>query len=315
MSAKAKKSDPPPKLRISQVLVMDQSTLARAQAKAAQHGVPFTQYLEEAVFFVRQIAGQKGNRGPPAHLMAGSNQERLRKPAWLRRPLPAGPALARMERGLRGRELHTICEEGRCPNRGECFASGVATLLIMGRVCTRDCRFCAVAHGRPGPLDPKEPQHVAGQVHELGLAFAVITSVTRDDLPDGGAGHFAQVTRAIRQVCPGTGLELLIPDFEGSETALATVLEARPQVLAHNVETVPRLYDQVRPQADYQRSLQVLARAALWPGVTVKSGLMLGLGETRQEITQVLGDLREAGCSVLTLGQYLAPSLQTPPGG
>ena len=240
--------------------------------------------------------------------MAETRQTRVGKPAWLRRPLPQAGTLAAMERGLRGRGLHTICEEGRCPNRGECFACGVATLLIMGKVCTRDCRFCAVASGRPSPLDPDEPKRVAAQVGELGLKFAVITSVTRDDLPDGGAARFAQVVQAIRQACPQTGLELLVPDFLGSAPALETVLAAQPQVLAHNLETVPRLYKEVRPQARYQRSLELLARATGSPGIAVKSGLMLGLGETGSEITSVLADLREAGCSLLTLGQYLPPT-------
>ncbi|MEW5912170.1 MAG: lipoyl synthase [Thermodesulfobacteriota bacterium] len=231
-----------------------------------------------------------------------------RKPAWLKRRLPVGGSPAAMARGLRQRGLHTICEEGRCPNRGECFARGVATLLVMGPACTRTCTFCAVETGRPRPLDPAEPVRAAAQVAAMGLRLVVVTSVTRDDLPDGGATHLAAVIREVRRGCPGVAVELLAPDFQGSAAALATVLAAGPQVLAHNLETVPRLYPAVRPQADYGRSLALLRRAARSGGVLVKSGLMLGLGESRAEVEQVLGDLRRAGCQMLTLGQYLAPS-------
>lgn len=234
----------------------------------------------------------------------------LPKPPWLRRRLPAASALARVEQGLRHRGLHTICEQGQCPNQGECFARGVATLLIMGERCTRSCRFCAVAKGRPRPLDPAEPKSVADQVRELGLSFVVITSVTRDDLIDGGAAHFGVVTQAIREACPGVGIELLVPDFQGSKASLDTVLQAAPQVLAHNLETVPRLYGAVRPQADYRRSLELLERCARSGRVRVKSGIMLGLGEKVWEVEVVLSDLLRAGCSMLTMGQYLAPSQQ-----
>ncbi|RJX35007.1 MAG: lipoyl synthase [Desulfarculus sp.] len=229
-------------------------------------------------------------------------------PAWLKKRLPAGGSPAGVARGLRQRGLHTICEQGRCPNRGECFARGVATLLVMGPACTRSCAFCAVQRGRPAPLDPEEPARVAAQVAVMGLRLVVITSVTRDDLPDGGALHLAAVTRAVQRRCPGVAVELLVPDFQGSSAALKTVLAAGPQVLAHNLETVPRLYPAVRPQADYGRSLELLRRAAQEGGALVKSGLMLGLGESRAEVDRALVDLRRAGCVILTLGQYLAPS-------
>ncbi len=230
------------------------------------------------------------------------------KPPWLRKRLPTAGATQRVTSGLRQKRLHTICQEGCCPNQGECFSQGVATLLVMGRICTRNCSFCAVTSGSPGPLDPDEPRRVAQEVAELGLNFVVITSVTRDDLPDGGAGHLAAVTRAVKQSCPGVGVELLVPDLQGSPSALEEVLASRPEVLAHNLETVPRLYPAVRPQADYRRSLDLLGRAAQSGGAKVKSGIMLGLGESRQEVTAVLADLRSLGCELLTLGQYLAPS-------
>ena len=229
-----------------------------------------------------------------------------RKPAWLRRRLPPAGAVRALRQGLAARGLATICQEGACPNQGECFGRGVATLLVMGRVCTRACRFCAVAGGRPKPLDPDEPRRVAEQVAELGLRFVVITSVTRDDLMDGGAAHLAATVEAIRQRCPGVGVELLAPDFGGSATALDTVLAAAPEVLAHNVETVPRLYASARPGADYGRSLELLGRAAA-SGNVAKSGLMLGLGEQEAEVAEALADLRSAGVSILTLGQYLSP--------
>ncbi|MCF8034749.1 MAG: lipoyl synthase [Desulfarculaceae bacterium] len=229
-----------------------------------------------------------------------------RKPVWLKRRLPPAGEVGAVRAGLAARGLATICQEGDCPNQGECFGRGVATLLVMGRVCTRACRFCAVAGGRPGPLDPDEPRRVAVQVAELKLKFVVITSVTRDDLPDGGAAHLAATLAALRERCPGVGVELLVPDFGGSARALGTVLAAGPEVLAHNLETVPRLYATARPGAGYRRSLELLERAAR-AGGTVKSGLMLGLGEGPEEVEAVLADLRAAGVHILTLGQYLSP--------
>ncbi|MGD9124064.1 MAG: lipoyl synthase [Desulfarculaceae bacterium] len=232
-----------------------------------------------------------------------------RKPPWLRKRLPSGGAAAKTLAQIRGRRLHTICEEGCCPNQGECFSQGVATFLILGNVCTRNCAFCAVGHGRPPAVDPEEPDRVALQTAELGLSFVVVTSVTRDDLPDGGAGHFAATTRAIKEACPGVGVEVLVPDFAGSQAALQTALEAEPAVLAHNLETVPRLYSRVRPGADYSRSLELIRRARQAAGGWVtKSGLMVGLGETTEEILEVLADLRQEGCQMITIGQYLAPS-------
>jgi lipoic acid synthetase len=232
------------------------------------------------------------------------------QPRWLwRRASAAGEAAAaRMTTLLDGLALHTVCQEARCPNLAECFGQGTATFLILGDRCTRGCHFCAVGHGRPAPPDPDEPQRVAAAAARLGLGHVVITSVTRDDLADGGAGHFAATIRAVRRRLPGATIEVLIPDFRGSQAALETVLAAGPAVLNHNVETVPRLYRAVRPGADYRRSLALLARAkALRPGLATKSGLMLGLGERTAEVLRVLHDLRRARCDLLTLGQYLQP--------
>jgi len=233
----------------------------------------------------------------------------VKKPLWLKKKIHTGGALHSV-RSLLGRcRLHTVCEEARCPNLGECFSHGTATFLILGDVCTRSCRFCAVAGGVPDPPDPDEPSRVADAVRELGLTYAVVTSVTRDDLPDGGASFFAETIRAIREISPGTGVEVLVPDFGGDMNALETVLDARPDVLNHNVETVPRLYPAVRPEADYTRSLGVLkVAAASVPDVPVKSGVMLGLGETDEELRRVLDDLLANGCRLLTLGQYISPS-------
>ena len=231
------------------------------------------------------------------------------KPEWLRKRLPVGAAVQLMEGNLEHNKLHTICQEACCPNQGECFSKGVATFLIMGNVCTRSCRFCAVDSGTPSALDADEPLRLAEEVKRLGLRFVVITSVTRDDLTDGGAGHFARVIEVMRQECPGVGIEILIPDFQGSRPALQTVIGAAPEVLNHNIETVPRLYASVRPQAAYGRSIELLREAkALDPTLTTKSGLMVGLGETREEVLEVMVDLRSASCDVITIGQYLSPS-------
>jgi len=202
--------------------------------------------------------------------------------------------------------LSTVCTSARCPNKGECFSRGTATFMILGEVCTRNCGFCAVASGSGAPVNPDEPLAVASACAEMGIRHAVVTSVTRDDLPDGGAGQFAEVRRAIRSLDRGITVELLVPDFRGDWSSLDTVLSAEPDVLNHNVETVPRLYPHVRSGADYQRSLDLLARAA--DKTTTKSGLMVGLGETRTELTEVMGDLSSVGCKILTVGQYLAPS-------
>jgi len=237
-------------------------------------------------------------------------QELLRKPHWIRAKAPLGREVSRIRRILREKGLSSVCEEAACPNLGECFHHGTATFMIMGDICTRRCPFCDVAHGKPQPLDPDEPEQLAEAVAALRLKYVVITSVDRDDLRDGGAGHFARCVAAVRRRMPQTRTETLVPDFRGRmETALAALGEQPPDVFNHNLETVPRLYRQARPGADYRTSLELLrAFKAAQPGVPTKSGLMLGLGETREEILLVLRDLREHGCEMLTLGQYLQPS-------
>ncbi|MGZ3635166.1 MAG: lipoyl synthase, partial [Syntrophales bacterium] len=204
--------------------------------------------------------------------------------------------------------LHTVCEEARCPNLGECFARGTSTFLILGKICTRDCGFCAVEHGMPAQPDEAEPEKVAQAVKKMNLQYVVITSVTRDDLSDGGASLFAKTIQTIRALDSKTKVEVLIPDFQGDPSALEVVLKERPDVLNHNIETVSRLYPEVRPQADYERSLDLLKRSkASHPDVLTKSGFMLGLGENRKEVLELLRDLRAAGCDLLTIGQYLQP--------
>ncbi|MDM8537168.1 lipoyl synthase [Desulfobacterales bacterium HSG17] len=231
------------------------------------------------------------------------------KPKWLTRRLPTGPAFENIRGMVRDGNLHTVCQEAKCPNMWECFSKKTATFLIMGPRCTRTCGFCAVEHGPLHPLNKEEPLRVAQAVLEMGLAFAVVTSVTRDDLVDGGAAHFAETIRQIRQTNPGIGVEVLIPDFLGDPQALETLLGAAPDVLNHNIETVPRLYSKVRPEAMYDRSLDVFRRAAIFaPHIPLKSGIMLGLGEDEAEVLAVLKDLVKAGCSLLTIGQYLQPS-------
>jgi lipoic acid synthetase len=235
--------------------------------------------------------------------------ETLPKPSWLRKRLPLDDSFRTLEHDLRANRLHTVCQEALCPNRGECFTRGVATFLIMGNVCSRDCRFCAVRSGRPLPLDPDEPARIAGEVKHLGLRFAVITSVTRDDLPDGGAMHFVGVIRAIRRECKGVGIEILVPDFMGAKEALDLIALETPEVINHNIETVPRLYSAVRPRADYDRSLRLLERVKeRSPSVVTKSGIMVGLGEENEEVIHVMEDLRRHHCDLLTIGQYLSPS-------
>lgn len=236
--------------------------------------------------------------------------ERLPKPQWLRVRSPLSPEVDRLKKVLRAANLHTVCEEASCPNLGECFGGGTATFMILGDLCTRRCPFCDVAHGRPQPPDPLEPAHLAQTVAAMELRFVVVTSVDRDDLRDGGAGHFAQVIAALRESCPKLHIEILVPDFRGRvEKALAALHETPPDVFNHNLETVPRLYLQARPGADYVHSLQLLtAFKARHPAIPTKSGLMLGLGEELDEIRMVMQDLRRTGCELLTLGQYLAPS-------
>jgi lipoic acid synthetase len=234
---------------------------------------------------------------------------RPRLPDWARRPHSNWDALHVIKTQLREHRLNTVCESARCPNIHECFARGSATFMILGNECTRSCGFCSVPRGRGEPLDPAEPENVARMAAELGLRYIVITSVNRDEMADGGAGHWAATVRAVRAALPQARVEVLTPDFRGVFSALQTVLDAGPHVFNHNMETVPRLYRHVRPQAGYRQSLEVLARAKTHsPDVLTKSGLMLGLGEESAEVEQLLRDLREATCDVVTIGQYLQPT-------
>ncbi len=247
----------------------------------------------------------------PIKITPTDPQQRLRKPAWIRAVFPGTPEVMRLKQILRDNHLHTVCEEASCPNLGECFGHGTATFMIMGAICTRRCPFCDVGHGRPQPLDPEEPANLARTVAAMGLRYVVITSVDRDDLRDGGAAHFAACVRAVRAAQPGIVIETLTPDFRGRmETALAILEREPPDVFNHNLETVPRLYRQARPGADYPFSLTLLQRfKERQPSVPTKSGLMLGLGETTTEIEVVMRDLRAHGVTMLTLGQYLQPSV------
>jgi len=232
-----------------------------------------------------------------------------RKPDWLKIRLATSPTYEEVKGLIKAHNLHTVCREAQCPNMIHCFGRRTATFLLMGDICTRSCRFCAVKTGRPALPDPEEPERVAEAVKILGLKHVVLTSVTRDDLPDGGAEHFGETVRRIRLRIKPISIEVLIPDFKGSLEALRVVVDSRPEVINHNVETVPRLYPRVRPQARYERSLELLRRVKEENAViTSKSGLMVGLGETAGEVLGVMEDLRKAGCEILTIGQYLAPS-------
>ncbi len=237
-------------------------------------------------------------------------EQLLRKPDWIRIKIHGGEEVDRIKRILRERNLHSVCEEAACPNLAECFNHGTATFMIMGDLCTRRCPFCDVAHGKPQALDQNEPEHLAETVKELNLKYVVITSVNRDDLRDGGAGHFAACIRALRKQSPDTNIEILVPDFRGRVPKAVEILAESPcDVFNHNLETVPRLYRQARPGADYKNSLILLQQyKKVQPETPTKSGLMLGLGETREELQQVMEDLLAHGCSMLTLGQYLQPS-------
>ena len=231
------------------------------------------------------------------------------KPRWLKKRLPSGSEYEKVKELIGKDRLHTVCQEAKCPNIWECFSQQTATFLIMGSRCTRDCRFCSVAQGPAEPPDPAEPARVAAAARQMGLTYVVITSVTRDDLADGGAVYFANTIDEIHRQMPTAMVEVLIPDFQGDAQALHTVLKARPDVLNHNIETVPRLYPIVRPQARYRRSLQLLNRVQKYDAcLPIKSGLMLGLGEHSAEIRSTLKDLLDAGCRILTIGQYLQPS-------
>ncbi len=238
-----------------------------------------------------------------------SEQGVRRKPDWLKVRIPSGKEYIRLKALTRELKLNTVCQSARCPNIGECWGAGTATFMILGEICTRGCRFCAVKKGKPCEYDLDEPRRVAAAIRKLALKYAVITSVSRDDLQDGGAFIFAETIRKTREACPGIRVEVLIPDFQGMREALLTVLEAQPNVLGHNVETVPRLYLRARPASRYERSLELLQNAkrshASAKPVLTKSGLMLGLGEITEEIREVLRDLREAQVDILTLGQYL----------
>lgn len=234
-------------------------------------------------------------------------QPHIRKPEWLKIKLGSDVTYDETRAVLQKHCLHTICTSGRCPNQGECWSRGTATFMIGGAVCTRACKFCNTATGRPLPLDPEEPRHVAESVHALRLKHAVVTSVDRDDLPDKGSAHWVETIRQIRELCPGVTIEVLIPDFDGQAELIAPILRERPEVVAHNMETVRRLTPVVRSRATYDCSLSVLAQIAE-AGLPAKTGLMLGLGETQEEILETMDDLRQVDCSILTLGQYLQPT-------
>lgn len=233
------------------------------------------------------------------------------KPEWLKVRAPGSPSYIRLKSLMRELRLHTVCEEAHCPNIGECWSYGTATFMILGDICTRACGYCAVGHGRPAAVDMAEPERVAEAVQALGLAHVVVTSVDRDDLPDGGAAVFAQTIRSIRARAAQTSVEVLIPDFQGDERALHTVLDAHPDILNHNTETVPRLYRTARSGGRYQRTMDLLDRSRRdAPDVATKSGLMVGLGEEWDEVVSTLRDLRNVGCAIVTIGQYLRPSAE-----
>lgn len=308
------------------------SVSCAGRGRSADAGSPGTEPSADAAAATGPPAdAEASGRGPSAETEA--SREPGRKPDWLKVTVPPARAFRATARVLDDLDLHTVCAEARCPNKGECFAAGTATFLILGDRCTRDCRFCSVRHGAPGGVvDEDEPERVARAAARLGLRHVVVTSVTRDDLPDGGAARFAAVIGAVRRALPAATVEVLTPDFRGDEAALRKVLAAGPDVFNHNLETVPRLYPEVRPAADYRRSLEVLERAGRWSSVpdadparraaepaqgvesrgahrpVVKTGLMLGLGETRDEVRDVLYDARSAGVGVVTMGQYLRPA-------
>jgi len=257
---------------------------------------------------LEQVFDQSG-RKDPATDSSLQPKPPVSKPKWLKKQLPSGPDYERIRRLVGATNLHTVCREARCPNQFECYGKGTATFMIMGDRCTRNCRFCAVHHGEMQPLDIDEPARIAAAVEEMKLDYAVVTSVTRDDLSDGGAAHFVQTIEEINQRCPLTLVEVLIPDLQGNDDALALICRSRPAVINHNIETVAGLYHLVRPQAIYQRSLELLRRASeLGTGLVTKSGLMVGLGESREDLLRTMHDIQECGCEILTLGQYLQPS-------
>ena len=233
---------------------------------------------------------------------------RERLPEYLKRPLMDTEKTRTVRKILKTKCLNTVCENARCPNKNECYTKNTATFLIMGNVCTRNCRYCNIGCARPEPLDENEPKHIAEAVLALGLKYSVITSVTRDDLPDGGAGHFARCIKEIRTLTPGVKIEILTPDFKGGKAAMDIIIKAHPEVFNHNIETVERLFPTARPQAVYKRSLEVLKYVKNNSDITTKSGLMVGLGESFEEIESTLSDLKSAGCDIVTMGQYIQPS-------
>jgi lipoyl synthase len=246
---------------------------------------------------------------PTADAGTARESARVPKPEWLKVRAPGSPSYVRLKSLMRDLKLHTVCEEAQCPNIGECWNHGTATFMILGDVCTRACAYCAVAHGRPAAIDPAEPERVANAVRALALNHVVITSVDRDDLADGGASIFAETIRRTRALLPGCRIEVLIPDFQGKDEALRAVLDARPDVLNHNTETVPRLYRMARSGGRYPRTLELIERARRYaPDIPTKSGVMVGLGEERDELVATFKDLSAAGCQILTIGQYLRPS-------
>ena len=233
---------------------------------------------------------------------------RERLPEYLKRPLMDTEKTRTVRKILKTKCLNTVCENARCPNKNECYTKNTATFLIMGNVCTRNCRYCNIGCARPEPLDENEPKHIAEAVLALGLKYSVITSVTRDDLPDGGAGHFARCIKEIRTLTPGVKIEILTPDFKGDKSAMDIIIKAHPEVFNHNIETVERLFPTARPQAVYKRSLEVLKYVKNNSDITTKSGLMVGLGESFEEIESTLSDLKSTGCDIVTMGQYIQPS-------
>lgn len=242
-----------------------------------------------------------------------NNTTKRKLPVWLKRPLPAGESFTHTQSVVNNLQLETICVNANCPNRGQCWSRGTATVLILGNICTRNCKFCSVAKGKPEPPDPSEPDRLSQMVRKMNLKYLVITSVDRDDMADGGAGHFRDCIDTVREVCPGTKFEILVPDFKNCQTKAVKILkDALPFVFAHNVETVPSLYSVARSGGDYQLSLNLLKLAKVaYPDVPTKSSLMLGLGETEAEVEQVLGDLRRVDCERITIGQYLRPSTES----
>jgi len=259
-------------------------------------------------FIKQEIPMRPAEREPSQQQVIVETGVRPRRPEWLKAKIPGGETYARLKNIIDTHRLHTVCEEARCPNMGECWNAGTATFMILGDICTRSCGFCAVKTGRPsGELDWDEPRRVAEAVKLLGLRHAVITSVNRDERKDGGAPIFAETIREIRRQVPGCTVEVLIPDFKGSEDALTIVLDAQPDVLNHNLETVPRLYPIVRPQAKYHQSLEVLERSKK-RGFLTKTGLMVGIGERPEEVLEVMKDIRAVNCDILTIGQYLQPT-------